>query len=63
MHQIYLFPTLLGLIVAILIIVVSRRRQRNLLASTLLAAMAGAGAWFVALFATVVLMVSPGAHG
>ena len=63
MHLIYVFPTCVGLVVAAAIIVTARRGQHGLLASALAGGAAGAVAWYVTLFATVVIMLPTNAHG
>ena len=63
MDMIYVFPTCVGVIAAAAIIIVARRGQHSLLASALAGGAAGAIAWYVTLFATVVIMLPLNAHG
>ncbi len=63
MDMIYVFPTCVGVIAAVAIIIMARRGQYSLVASALAGGAAGAIAWYVALFATVVIMLPTNAHG
>ena len=63
MDKIYVFSTCVGVIAAAAIIIMARRRQHSLLASALAGGAAGAIAWYVTLFATVVIMLPVNAHG
>ena len=60
MDVIYVFPSLVGLVVGALVVAVARRGRRGLLVSAVLGAVAGAGAWYVTLFTTVVIMLPYG---
>jgi hypothetical protein len=62
-HQIYLFPTFVALVVAALIIQWARRRQHGWLASGITGGVAGLVAWYATLLASVVILIPAGAHG
>jgi hypothetical protein len=57
---IYVFPSLVGLVVGALVVAVARRGGWGLLVSAVFGAVAGAGAWYVTLFTTVVIMLPYG---
>lgn len=57
------FPLLVGLVVAALVVAVAWRGRRGLLVSAVLGAVAGAGAWYVTLFTTIVIMLGTSSHG
>ena len=57
------FPKLVALVVGALIVAVARRIGWGLLASTGFGAVAGAGAWYVTMLATIVIMLGTNAHG
>jgi hypothetical protein len=63
MDMMYVFPTCVGVVATAAVIIMARRGQHSLLASALAGGAAGAIAWYVALFATVVIMIPVGAHG
>ena len=56
----YVFPKLVGLVVGALIVAVARRIGWGLLVSAVFGAVAGAGAWYVTLFTTIVIMLPYG---
>ena len=60
MDVIYVFPSLVGLVVGALVVAVARRGRRGLLVSAVFGAVAGAGAWYVTLFTTIVIMLPYG---
>jgi hypothetical protein len=59
----YVFPKLVGLVVGALIVAVARRIGWGLLASAGFGAVAGAGAWYVTMLTTIVIMLGTNAHG
>ena len=61
MDVIYVFPSLVGLAVGALVAVtVARRGRHGLLVGAVVGAVVGAGAWYVTLFTTVVIMLPMG---
>lgn len=63
MDIIYVLPTCVGVVAAGAIIIMARRGQHGLLASALAGGAAAAIAWYVTLFATIVIMLPTNAHG
>jgi hypothetical protein len=57
---IYVFPSLVGLVVAALVAAVAQRRGCSLLVSVVCGALAGGGGGYVTLFTTVVIMLPYG---
>ena len=63
MDMVYVFPTFVGLVAAAAILIMARRGRYGLLASALAGGAAGAIAWYITLFATIVIMLPVNAHG